>query len=66
MAMSDFLARRRAIVLSVATAAAITLAGTLAAGAQAPPPPYLKNFPNFAPLLTRMPAARSRYGGIPC
>jgi hypothetical protein len=53
--MSEFLTPRRATVLCSAIAVVATLAGTLAAGAQpAPPPnpPYLKDFPNFAPVLT--------------
>jgi hypothetical protein len=51
MAMSISFACRRATAFSSAIVVAVTLAGTLAASAQ-PAPPYLKNFPNFAPLLT--------------
>jgi hypothetical protein len=54
MAMNELPTPRRATVFCGAIAVAVMLAGTLAAGAQSapPPPPYLKNFPNFAPQLT--------------
>jgi hypothetical protein len=57
MAMFNFFARRRTHVLFAVTAVTVALAGVQVAGAQpAPPvpnlPPYLQNFPNFAPKLT--------------
>ena len=52
--MKEPFARQRAAAMSIAFAVVVTVAGMLAAGAQPipPTPPYLKNFPNFAPQLT--------------
>src|SRR5580658_4400444 len=46
------LARSRAAAIPSAVVATIALAGSLAFGAPPATPPYLSNFPNFAPILT--------------
>ena len=46
------LARSRTAAIPSAVVATFALAGSLAFGAPPAVPPYLANFPNFAPILT--------------
>ena len=49
---NKILARTRTAAVASAVTATVALAGSLAFSASLTTPPYLANFPNFAPLLT--------------